>query len=121
MRYCENCGVARDHLLRCGQCRVAGYCNAECQREDWRRRHRRHCGLTYNSETSTNPEASFVYRQVTRWMQTGGGSEEVLASFQEASEVNGPDEKQSVIVDGFDLLKSSFPSFKCVSSSMHRR
>ncbi|KAI9002191.1 hypothetical protein DFJ74DRAFT_775422 [Hyaloraphidium curvatum] len=32
---CDRCGDEAGALLRCGRCRVARYCGAECQRAAW--------------------------------------------------------------------------------------
>ena len=39
---CDHCGKAGDKLLKCGGCRKARYCGAECQKAD-RKEHRKDC------------------------------------------------------------------------------
>ena len=41
---CDRCGVVkgRNAMLRCGRCRTALYCSAECQKADWAT-HKRVC------------------------------------------------------------------------------
>ena len=36
LRLCEGCAPLKFGVLRCGRCRDAYYCSAECQRADWR-------------------------------------------------------------------------------------
>lgn len=40
--HCANCNAACDKPLRCSICKAASYCNAKCQKEDWRF-HKRNC------------------------------------------------------------------------------
>ncbi len=41
---CWHCGRRSDHeLKKCAACRVARYCDRECQTGDWKSRHRRWC------------------------------------------------------------------------------
>ena len=40
---CEYCLVAAAMLMRCGKCKTAHYCNAECQRADWARHKVKDC------------------------------------------------------------------------------
>ena len=45
---CANCYVVAPKpplkaMARCSLCRVARYCSAECQKKDWRVRHKAHC------------------------------------------------------------------------------
>ena len=40
---CGSCGRAGTDLLRCSRCQAVYYCNAACQRDDWRRVHKRLC------------------------------------------------------------------------------
>ncbi|KAJ1454310.1 activator of Hsp90 ATPase [Pelagophyceae sp. CCMP2097] len=39
---CGNCGATPDKLVRCSICKKAGYCSAQCQRDDWKF-HKRVC------------------------------------------------------------------------------
>ena len=39
---CAACGLLVDGRLRCGRCRVARYCDRDCQRQHWRA-HRENC------------------------------------------------------------------------------
>ena len=39
---CDHCGEANDKLLRCGRCRKARYCGADCQKAHWKE-HKRDC------------------------------------------------------------------------------
>lgn len=32
---CSNCGVTSNSMLVCGSCKIARYCNEECQRKSW--------------------------------------------------------------------------------------
>ena len=43
---CFHCATPHTKLFRCGQCRVAGYCQKDCQVQDWKRQHKAAC-LTY--------------------------------------------------------------------------
>jgi hypothetical protein len=44
---CANCYVLEktldEKLLKCGQCRVIKYCSRECQREHWKKAHKKQC------------------------------------------------------------------------------
>lgn len=40
---CDNCGSSSLALRACSRCRVAKYCSIECQKEHWRRAHKREC------------------------------------------------------------------------------
>lgn len=42
MHFCSYCSRSSANLKRCGQCREAYYCNADCQTKDWAR-HRMNC------------------------------------------------------------------------------
>ncbi|XP_036398732.1 histone-lysine N-methyltransferase SMYD3 [Megalops cyprinoides] len=39
---CENCLSRKDSLLRCSQCKIARFCNRDCQRQAWPE-HKREC------------------------------------------------------------------------------
>lgn len=44
--FCDGCGKKSDNfasLFKCKQCRLAFYCNAECQAKAWEAGHRHHC------------------------------------------------------------------------------
>jgi hypothetical protein len=44
---CANCYVLEntldERLLKCGQCRLIKYCSRECQREHWKKAHKKQC------------------------------------------------------------------------------
>jgi len=41
---CFNCGSTHAKLLKCGQCRVASYCQKDCQVNDWKNgQHKSYC------------------------------------------------------------------------------
>lgn len=42
-RRCFGCGAIHAKLLRCGQCRVASYCQKDCQVHDWKQQHKKAC------------------------------------------------------------------------------
>ena len=52
--FCDNCGMSSSvllhkygkKLLRCTRCKIALYCNKDCQVEAWKRGHKRHCVST---------------------------------------------------------------------------
>jgi len=41
--YCQKVGM---DLLRCSACEIAVYCNAKCQKLDWKQRHKKWCNKT---------------------------------------------------------------------------
>eukprot|EP00899_Mesostigma_viride_P018036 jgi/Mesvir1/26233/Mv02409-RA.1 len=43
MKMCWGCEQRVASLLRCGQCRLAGYCSRECQKKHWKEGHREAC------------------------------------------------------------------------------
>eukprot|EP00899_Mesostigma_viride_P004297 jgi/Mesvir1/13869/Mv16009-RA.1 len=43
MQRCWCCKAFVPVLRRCAQCRVAGYCSRECQKEDWKAGHKGKC------------------------------------------------------------------------------
>jgi len=38
--HCWNCRERKEHLLRCGDCQLALYCDADCQKADWQNAHK---------------------------------------------------------------------------------
>ena len=43
-RVCANCGTrGTTGFLQCGKCKTAKYCSRTCQREHWKRSHKRDC------------------------------------------------------------------------------
>jgi hypothetical protein len=42
LRSCSNCGTKKMSLSKCGRCKKAYYCNADCQRKDWAE-HKKRC------------------------------------------------------------------------------
>jgi MYND finger len=40
---CFHCGKLQQQLLKCGKCKVAGYCQKECQVADWKKNHKLAC------------------------------------------------------------------------------
>ena len=42
--YSEDVSVQSAKLKSCARCRKAAYCSLECQREDWKARHKEECG-----------------------------------------------------------------------------
>lgn len=42
-RLCFHCATPHTKLFRCGQCKVAGYCQKDCQVQDWKRSHKATC------------------------------------------------------------------------------
>lgn len=41
-RQCNNCGIVKDELQRCGRCKAVAYCSRECQASAWKD-HKRVC------------------------------------------------------------------------------
>jgi len=43
--YCAACGdkLAPEKRRQCSQCKIAFYCNAECQKKDWQNLHQKEC------------------------------------------------------------------------------
>lgn len=56
---------------RCAQCRFVHYCNRDCQRDDWKRRHRAECHrlLEADNEGSTHNYSDQVQASRTKLMQ----------------------------------------------------
>lgn len=42
MKKCEYCGVRKEKMLRCGQCKSVHYCSKKCQRPHWKK-HKKTC------------------------------------------------------------------------------
>jgi hypothetical protein len=40
---CGKTGISADAVKRCSRCRVAKYCDKQCQTKDWKQRHRASC------------------------------------------------------------------------------
>ena len=40
---CSGCGRPSARLQQCVKCKVAKYCGKDCQRKDWKIKHKRHC------------------------------------------------------------------------------
>lgn len=49
---CSNCFKESDNLRKCHECKIARYCNMECQRVDWFTAHSVEC----RSEVFRNPD-----------------------------------------------------------------
>jgi len=52
---CDNASCDRFSAHACKACKVARYCGRECQREDWRARHRERCGTCASCEEKPTP------------------------------------------------------------------
>ena len=42
-RVCDGCGLVNGTKFVCGRCKTVKYCGADCQRRDWKRRHKVAC------------------------------------------------------------------------------
>ena len=40
---CSGCGRPSARSQQCVKCKIAKYCGKECQRKDWKAKHKRHC------------------------------------------------------------------------------
>ena len=59
----KECG--RSPLLRCGQCRLAYYCNVDCQRADWPT-HRQNCCPPAGAQAELRVASRYVRAAITR-------------------------------------------------------
>ncbi|KAF1997008.1 hypothetical protein P154DRAFT_497660 [Amniculicola lignicola CBS 123094] len=84
---CFRCFSPTDKILKCGACRRAGYCSAECQKLDWKIVHKNHCKIfkTINEleeqqyqTTRTWSEYSSYILETVRSIRDAAPSDEVL-------------------------------------------
>ena len=47
MKKCAYCGKNNDQLKKCKRCRKIVYCSKECQKTDWKSRHRFACSIGF--------------------------------------------------------------------------
>lgn len=66
--HCFNCNLPGDPVLRqCSQCRIARYCSANCQRENWNV-HKMLCSSHAQLFTGTDPRSVADVRLFVRWL-----------------------------------------------------
>ncbi|XP_055344612.1 SET and MYND domain-containing protein DDB_G0277331-like [Paramacrobiotus metropolitanus] len=56
---CANCFQSRDTLSRCSRCKVHGYCDEDCQKQDWDREHKTECRMLQGVAASIEASNGF--------------------------------------------------------------
>jgi hypothetical protein len=49
---CSGCGTPGSGFKKCGRCKTACYCSAECQKKDWKAGHKLECSTDVDSRAS---------------------------------------------------------------------
>ena len=49
-KLCDNAGCHKQGTLKCGGCRIAMYCSPECQKVDWKVRHKAACSNQFSAK-----------------------------------------------------------------------
>ncbi|KAF8317059.1 hypothetical protein DL93DRAFT_2154361 [Clavulina sp. PMI_390] len=91
-RWCPKQALRRDaddsfEVFQCSRCKVPRYCGRECQRRDWRARHRAHCqALALGQEGEGNAGAEEVEAVVLEEAEGLAGNDHgAVADFDEGS------------------------------------
>ncbi|XP_015263934.1 PREDICTED: histone-lysine N-methyltransferase SMYD3, partial [Gekko japonicus] len=78
---CEHCLRRKDRLLRCSQCKIARYCNIQCQKEAWQD-HKRECKCIKNIDPNFPPDSvRLVGRIIFKLLRQSTCPSEELYSF----------------------------------------
>ena len=58
---CNGCGIIfpRKGMLLCGGCKMANYCNEECQTKDWPR-HRKNCRFVRTNQSGKSDQNNYI-------------------------------------------------------------
>lgn len=68
IKRCASCGAPETPettFKRCGQCKLVVYCNAMCQREDWKHSHRESCEQYVKLSEPEGNQLEYLLRQLT--------------------------------------------------------
>ncbi|XP_058165379.1 histone-lysine N-methyltransferase SMYD3 isoform X2 [Dasypus novemcinctus] len=78
---CDRCLLGKEKLLRCSQCQVAKYCNAQCQKKAWQD-HKRECKCLRSCKPRYPPDSvRLLGRVVIKLMEETPSDSEKLYSF----------------------------------------
>ncbi|KAM5295157.1 N-lysine methyltransferase SMYD2 isoform 1-T1 [Glossophaga mutica] len=106
--HCEHCFARKEGLSKCGRCKQAFYCNAECQKEDWPM-HKLECspmvvfGENWNPSETVRLTARILAKQKSRPERTP--SEKLLAVKEFESHLDKLDnEKKDLIQSDISAL-----------------
>ncbi|XP_048340782.1 histone-lysine N-methyltransferase SMYD3 isoform X2 [Sphaerodactylus townsendi] len=80
---CEHCLSRKERLLRCSQCKVARYCNIQCQKEAWQD-HKQECKCIKNIDPNFPPDSvRLVGRIIFKLLRQSTCPSEELYSFSD--------------------------------------
>ncbi|XP_068925239.1 histone-lysine N-methyltransferase SMYD3 isoform X2 [Petaurus breviceps papuanus] len=78
---CERCLCRKEKLLRCSQCKVARYCDSQCQKQAWQD-HKRECKCLKSSEPKFPPDSvRLLGKVVFKLLRESSCASERLYSF----------------------------------------